>query len=120
MDRDRRLTGYLRGQTDNPSAPAGFELNNPWRVSWKTIYFVDCSLIPCFAARETHPLGCLVDLLLYICLGLGETIKNPNSPIFLPCDLCVRRIEYISLLRFSYPLENVFGSIPPFSLIGGK
>lgn len=32
MDRDRRLTGYLRGQTDNPDAPPGFELNNPWRV----------------------------------------------------------------------------------------
>ena len=33
MDRDRRLTGYLRGQTDNPTAPPGFELNHPWRVS---------------------------------------------------------------------------------------
>ena len=33
MDRDRRLTGLLRGQTDNPLAPVGFELNNPWRVS---------------------------------------------------------------------------------------
>ena len=33
MDRDRRLTGYLRGQTDNVKAPPGFELNNPWRVS---------------------------------------------------------------------------------------
>ncbi|KAK4109767.1 hypothetical protein N656DRAFT_318980 [Canariomyces notabilis] len=32
MDRDRRLTGHLRGQTDNPIAPPGFELNNPWRV----------------------------------------------------------------------------------------
>ncbi|KAK4133613.1 hypothetical protein BT67DRAFT_38111 [Trichocladium antarcticum] len=32
MDRDRRLTGHLRGQTDNPIAPTGFELNNPWRV----------------------------------------------------------------------------------------
>ena len=32
MDRDRRLTGSLRGQTDNPRAPAGFELSNPWRV----------------------------------------------------------------------------------------
>ncbi|KAI1411120.1 hypothetical protein F5Y13DRAFT_191707 [Hypoxylon sp. FL1857] len=32
MDRDRRLTGYLRGQSDAPIAPAGFELNNPWRV----------------------------------------------------------------------------------------
>ena len=32
MDRDRRLTGFLRGQTDNVVAPLGFELNNPWRV----------------------------------------------------------------------------------------
>ncbi|KAL9100883.1 MAG: hypothetical protein Q9163_003794 [Psora crenata] len=33
MDRDRRLTGYLRGQTDSVDAPPGFELNNPWRAS---------------------------------------------------------------------------------------
>lgn len=33
MDRDRRLTGYLRGQMDKVEAPPGFELNNPWRVS---------------------------------------------------------------------------------------
>jgi len=33
MDRDRRLTGFLRGQTDTVQAPAGFELSNPWRVS---------------------------------------------------------------------------------------
>ncbi|OTB11164.1 hypothetical protein K445DRAFT_322348 [Daldinia sp. EC12] len=32
MNRDMRLTGYLRGQSDAPAAPAGFELNNPWRV----------------------------------------------------------------------------------------
>ncbi|CAF9942709.1 MAG: hypothetical protein ALECFALPRED_009927 [Alectoria fallacina] len=32
MDRDRRLTGYLRGQTDKVTAPLGFELNNPWRT----------------------------------------------------------------------------------------
>ena len=32
MERDRRLTGFARGQTDKPAAPAGFELNNPWRV----------------------------------------------------------------------------------------
>ncbi|KAI0477517.1 hypothetical protein GGR56DRAFT_637676 [Xylariaceae sp. FL0804] len=31
MDRDRRLTGSLRGQSDDPIAPPGFELNNPWR-----------------------------------------------------------------------------------------
>ncbi|KAK3956708.1 NADH:ubiquinone oxidoreductase [Pseudoneurospora amorphoporcata] len=32
MDRDRRLTGWLRGQTDAADAPYGFEYNNPWRV----------------------------------------------------------------------------------------
>lgn len=32
MERDRRLTGFQRGQTDKPVAPPGFELNNPWRV----------------------------------------------------------------------------------------
>lgn len=32
MDRDRRLTGYLRGQSDRPRAPDGFELNNAWKV----------------------------------------------------------------------------------------
>jgi hypothetical protein len=32
MERDRRLTGFMRGQTDKAEAPAGFELNNPWRV----------------------------------------------------------------------------------------
>ena len=32
MERDLRLTGSLRGQTDRPEAPTGFAVNNPWRV----------------------------------------------------------------------------------------
>lgn len=32
MERDRRLTGMLRGQTDSPIAPDGFELSNAWKV----------------------------------------------------------------------------------------
>ncbi|KAF2271586.1 uncharacterized protein EI97DRAFT_263362 [Westerdykella ornata] len=32
LERDRRLTGFVRGQTDRPEAPPGFEVNNPWRV----------------------------------------------------------------------------------------
>ncbi|KAF2812405.1 uncharacterized protein BDZ99DRAFT_486961 [Mytilinidion resinicola] len=32
MDRDRRLTGFARGQTDKAIAPEGFELNNPWTM----------------------------------------------------------------------------------------
>ncbi|KAK8165426.1 hypothetical protein BKA80DRAFT_271351 [Phyllosticta citrichinensis] len=32
MRRDKRLTGYHRGQADRPIAPDGFELNNPWHL----------------------------------------------------------------------------------------
>jgi len=32
MNRDRRITGFLRGQSDNVTPPAGFELNNPWQL----------------------------------------------------------------------------------------
>ncbi|CUS15310.1 unnamed protein product, partial [Tuber aestivum] len=32
MDRDRRLTGLLRGQTDNPVAPPEFAVNSEWKV----------------------------------------------------------------------------------------
>ncbi|KAL6875200.1 hypothetical protein J3F83DRAFT_730264 [Trichoderma novae-zelandiae] len=32
MERDRRLTGTLRGQTDNPQAPLGFEFSNGWKL----------------------------------------------------------------------------------------
>lgn len=50
MERDRRLTGWLRGQTDNPEAPDGFELNNPWKVSGQLalcyLVFMELSIIP--------------------------------------------------------------------------
>ncbi|KHO01680.1 uncharacterized protein MAM_00681 [Metarhizium album ARSEF 1941] len=32
MDRDRRLTGTLRGQIDRPEAPPGFEFSNGWKL----------------------------------------------------------------------------------------
>ncbi|GAB7340304.1 hypothetical protein MBLNU457_6760t1 [Dothideomycetes sp. NU457] len=32
MERDMRLTGWLRGQTDNAVAPAGFEFSNGWKL----------------------------------------------------------------------------------------
>lgn len=32
MERDRRLTGTMRGQIANPEAPSGFELSNGWKV----------------------------------------------------------------------------------------
>ncbi|KAG1768678.1 hypothetical protein CY34DRAFT_78805 [Suillus luteus UH-Slu-Lm8-n1] len=30
MDRDRRLTGHLRGQSSNPVPPEGFETSSAW------------------------------------------------------------------------------------------
>lgn len=32
MERDRRLTGTLRGQSDAATAPPGFELSSEWKV----------------------------------------------------------------------------------------
>ncbi|KAG5969860.1 hypothetical protein E4U58_001011 [Claviceps cyperi] len=32
MERDRRLTGTMRGQIANPEAPSGFELSNGWKM----------------------------------------------------------------------------------------
>lgn len=36
MERDRRLTGSLRGQTNNATAPRGFEVSQPWKVRHKS------------------------------------------------------------------------------------
>lgn len=52
MERDRRLTGRIRGQTDNPIAPPGFELNSAWKV-----------LVLSFMVEE-------VNILQFICLEL--------------------------------------------------
>lgn len=57
MDRDRRLTGMLRGQTDKPEAPAGFELNNPWRVCTPDGYIsLSSHTDNVYLAREPHHL----------------------------------------------------------------
>lgn len=45
MDRDRRLTGFLRGQTDNVKAPEGFELSNPWRVCLLFLHCVKSAVV---------------------------------------------------------------------------
>lgn len=33
MQRDQRITGAFRAQSDQVKAPAGFEVTNPWHVS---------------------------------------------------------------------------------------
>lgn len=54
MDRDRRLTGWLRGQTGEAAAPAGFELNNPWRVRQYTLSPLSTLLTPYIAGEAIH------------------------------------------------------------------
>ncbi|KAI1500876.1 hypothetical protein F5X99DRAFT_225027 [Biscogniauxia marginata] len=59
MDRDRRITGSLRGQSDKPIAPLGFELNNPWRVCFcrsSSFSFVIHIANPRTSGRETDKL----------------------------------------------------------------
>ena len=48
MDRDFRLTGVFRGQTDNVEAPLGFEVNNPWKVCLSPTNY-------CLAASSDDP-----------------------------------------------------------------
>lgn len=86
MDRDRRLTGYLRGQTDNPSAPAGFELNNPWRVGREIPPLMNAPLTVCSTAREAHYLDCSDNsATVHIPQGQWKGIKQSNYQ-FLPHD----------------------------------
>jgi hypothetical protein len=59
LERDRRLTGFMRGQTDKPEAPAGFELNNPWRVRRSvTLRCQDADTLP---GRGTVLLDCILN-----------------------------------------------------------
>ena len=44
MDRDMRMTGVFRAQSDNPEAPLGFELNNPWKVCYGENTIQVCAL----------------------------------------------------------------------------
>lgn len=46
MERDKRLTGFLRGQSDNVEAPPGFEVSNPWRV---------CTCAVCLIRQPADP-----------------------------------------------------------------
>jgi hypothetical protein len=111
MDRDRRLTGMLRGQTDNAAAPLGFELNNPWRV---------CLQDPCIikkisnlitTARETNDLrlewltGALGVVHTYLCNQDAIGFRSV-SPFISESegDMTLRRIHY-SLNPIAWSVE---------------
>lgn len=55
MDRDRRLTGNIRGQIDAARAPAGFEVNNPWKVcKYACFKITRRRILTIYTGRETH------------------------------------------------------------------
>ena len=70
MDRDMRLTGVFRAQTDNPEAPLGFEVNNPWKVCHRVITSRICILTTALDGGpnlvKRHPQVGLDSAVLYI------------------------------------------------------
>ena len=76
MDRDRRLTGFLRGQTDDPVAPNGFELNNPWRVCIQ--YDFRAAFANNSIAGEEILLDCFPSLQCICIVGLGGSNDEWN------------------------------------------
>jgi hypothetical protein len=71
MDRDFRLTGEWRVQSDNVVAPLGFEVNNPWRVCKFT--FNDLSTAKLCLDGETNylSLDTFMTFLVHIILATG-------------------------------------------------
>lgn len=97
MDRDRRLTGWLRGQVDRPIAPAGFEYSNGWRVR----QFLLLTSSP-LSTRLTPPPGREE-------LALDASI-HPLAPYIFP--LAYLDLFMLSEYHFScfttFPLRHVF------------
>lgn len=102
MDRDRRLTGYLRGQVDQPTAPAGFELSNGWRVSYTTSLGTPCGSgrftdlfscrsrsASCKYIQRRHPEtddGTLCTNLFPL-VTIATNIKKPQIPASIVCEV---------------------------------
>ena len=75
MERDFRLTGQWREQSDNPIAPVGFEVNNPWRVC-NFLLNISITAKKCPAGKE----DCLI---LSTCATFNiHTFESTKSIIF--------------------------------------
>jgi hypothetical protein len=81
MDRDRRLTGWLRGQVDRPIAPAGFEYSNGWRVRGQS-YDRD------LASRRIEGLTCNNTGREELALEYATHPANPYASHLLPLCIC--------------------------------
>lgn len=73
MDRDFRLTGEWRGQSDNVAAPTGFEVNNPWRVC-KLLLNVSTTTKLCPDGGKDYLIQKPSNCAVHIILPLGHTI----------------------------------------------
>jgi hypothetical protein len=92
MERDRRLTGFARGQTDKPIAPAGFELNNPWRV--RTVTGHAWAVLTAYSASSASSKGTAwndrtwsISNTSYVCIGTSLDLRRQPSdaiPLHLP------------------------------------
>lgn len=137
MNRDRRLTGSLRGQTDKVEPFLGFEVNNPWRVGFSEVsrrHEMQTTLTQ--AARTTSHLEVFLrqfgDLLSKFIHGVTGVI--PDSCFFtlnvpqldcrpalrnFQCDIVILQIWYTALfsldLSFSSLLSRISISITSFS-----
>jgi hypothetical protein len=84
MDRDFRLTGEWRGQSDNVVAPLGFEVNNPWRVC--KFKFDDLSTAKLYPDGETNYLSpdTFTTFLVHIILANGLVIQESHDKACCP------------------------------------
>lgn len=126
MDRDRRLTGFLRGQTDNPRAPAGFELSNPWRVRLSTPVQGCCvgsvlilSRLNLNTREETMTSAMALSLDLYILYDARtshtpkalNSLLNPSSSVFWSCENMIRNHPGSSDLIIWPSVRNTLAAI---------
>lgn len=82
----------LRGQTDNPEAPAGFELNNPWRVC-ALKYHLSLKLM-LIMSRSSRSASCRNELRLHpstvhkscIEIAVVNISKRTDIRMYLKCD----------------------------------
>ncbi|KAL6890742.1 hypothetical protein GGI43DRAFT_217566 [Trichoderma evansii] len=67
MDRDRRLTGTMRGQTDNPQAPLGFEFSNGWKVillhTYNTLLLTSADTVYSWRSDLLRGLRCTIGII---------------------------------------------------------
>lgn len=79
MERDLRITGTMRGQSSNHTAPPGFDVSKPWKVWPKITRFIETErerANPVYLDREADFLDQKLQrlFLYYACASLCSSI----------------------------------------------